>query len=108
MSFLNLKEDVDIKEFIEESLRKKGWGFDESDDWEVHGPHQGMNYQVYIGIAYQKADLNAKCICPNEKARKVDCRAHDNSFYVAVYPKQVYKIENASDWGRRGGPTPIL
>jgi len=57
-----------------DSLRKRF--LKNNDEWEIHGPHQDMNYQVYIGPAY----------------RKKEC------FLVAIYPKAVYEIDNYDDW----------
>jgi hypothetical protein len=46
-------------------------------EWEIHGPHQDMDYQVLIGWAHDGAD-NWAC--------------------VAIYPRAVYKIDDPGDW----------
>jgi hypothetical protein len=47
-------------------------------DWEVHGPHSDMNYQVCVGPVYETVK--------------------DNLFYVAIYPRKVYAISDFSEW----------
>lgn len=46
--------------------------------WEVHGPHQDMPYQVFIGW------------CRETKGNK--------ERLVAVYPRRIYEIEDPADW----------
>ena len=53
----------------------------DEEEWEIHGPHDQMNYQVYVGYAVSKDDPND---CP----------------LVAIYPRAIYEIEERSDWGR--------
>ncbi len=44
-------------------------------EWEVHGPHEGMNYQVYIGPVFENDE--------------------NDYFYVVMYPRFVYE---GDDW----------
>ena len=46
----------------------------DGDAWEVHGPHQGMNYQWYEGWAYYSNDKN-------------------EYLFVHIYPRAVYSID---------------
>ena len=78
MGTLNLEDEKDISDFIIGMLDRRGLYLKKNDEWEVHGPHPDMNYQVYIGPAYRK--------------KPKEC------FLVAVYPKAVYGIEDYSDW----------
>lgn len=78
-------------------LKKRGLIPDFSEEWEIHGPHRDMNYQVYIGWAYKKADTKAVCICP-QHAELTRCCAHKQFFCVAIYPEEVYEIEDYDRW----------
>ena len=46
----------------------------DGDAWEIHGPHQGMNYQWYEGWAYYEDNP-------------------DEFVYVHIYPRAVYEID---------------
>ena len=67
---------------IKAALRRRGLVPDETCEWEVHGPHPGMNYQVYVGEA---ANFNR----PGWQQR----------WCVAIYPWAVYEINEPSEWG---------
>jgi len=58
------------------------------ENWEVHGPHEGMNYEVWIGGAQT---MNKKPYIGNRY-----------EFYIAVYPRQIFIIDDPSDWGKTG------
>jgi len=73
MGVLDVSEEKEIVRFITGSLARRGLKPDFNADWEVHGPHKGMEFQVYIG--YTKDGL---------------C--------VAIYPRAVYEIDDSSDW----------
>ena len=47
------------------------------EEWEVHGPHPGMPYMVFIGYA-------------EDKKGYWHC--------VAIYPRAVYEIDDPKDW----------
>jgi len=71
---------------------------DEADEWEIHGPHPDMNYVVYVGRAYESLDVGIECSCRKSIAT---CVKHKEGFYVAVYPKAVYAIDESADWWRQ-------
>jgi len=78
MGIINLDEDKEIVRYIRRSLARRGLKPDFEEDWEVHGPHRDMNYQVYIGYA-----------------------GNDHWYgCVAIYPRAVYEIDRPSDWWR--------
>lgn len=104
MGILNLKSEKHHRDRIKKALRRRGLELDTQEEWEIHGPHQDMNYQVYVGGAYINPTSGAKCICPDEKMRYVNCKAHRREFWVAIYPKAVYKIEEPSNWGQDAIP----
>lgn len=79
MGFLNFrKEKVHLKR-IQAALKRRGLTMKQADDWEVHGPHHDMNYQVFIGPAYRRG--------------KWDCIA-------VVYPWAVYGVSQHSEWSQ--------
>ena len=49
MGYLDFDEDKDILKRIKSTMKRRGLFVDAQDEWEVHGPHQDMNYQVFIG-----------------------------------------------------------
>ncbi len=107
MGTLDFKDDPyasSYKERIKQALRRRGLEFDPKEEWEVHGPHQDMNYQVYIGYGYYKADPNAKCICPSKKMIRTDCSAHKQWVCVAIYPWAVYELEDTDRWASDARP----
>lgn len=78
MGFINFKTEPEHKEYIKQALTKRGLKPLYAYDWEIHGPHQGMNYQVYVGDAQY---LNPKV-----------------NTVVSIYPWGVYEIDDLSDW----------
>ena len=58
MGFLNFKEEKYNLQRIKSALRRRWLTMDPADDWEIHGPHQDMNYQIFIGPAYLKGKWN--------------------------------------------------
>ena len=70
---------------------------DEEDDWEVHGPHHDMDYQVYIGRVFeQPLPVYTFCTCATKGIDS--CKKHENGFNVAIYPKAVYEIQSPEEW----------
>ncbi|PLX27156.1 hypothetical protein C0583_04620 [Candidatus Parcubacteria bacterium] len=63
--------------------------------WKIHGPHEEMDYQVYVGYV-EPLDSNKKC----KLCKKVwsECELHNNYKIVAVYPDKVYEISDVSRW----------
>jgi hypothetical protein len=78
MSRLDLKEEKEILKFITGMLKRRGLSLYGKDDWEIHGPHKGMNYQVYVG--YAQNIITKECGC------------------IVIYPKAIYWIEDPCDW----------
>jgi len=78
MSKLDLKEEKEILKFMTGMLKRRGLNLYSQDNWEIHGPHKGMDYQVYVGYAQDIVTKEASC--------------------VAIYPKCVYLIEDPCDW----------
>lgn len=81
MGFIDLENESNAGylKLINSALARRGFKPDLSKEWEIHGPHQGMNYQVLIGWAYE-----------NENK--------DSWHMVAVYPRAIYEIEDESKW----------
>lgn len=82
MGRINLKDEPEIRRTIKRRLLQRGLILDPEgmDDWEVHGPHESMDYQVFIGLAYERQE------------------GPDNSSYIALYLNAVYWIDNPCDW----------
>lgn len=97
MGTLDLENDKHYRKVIDDALGKRGLILDDSEDWEVHGPHQEMNYQVYIGWAYRDADPKVTCNCPG-RAQLTSCGAHKQFYCVAIYPEEVYEIDDYDRW----------
>ncbi len=98
MGVLNLKKEKHHLKRIQEALNRRGLKIDRGEDWEIHGPHQDMNYYVYVGYGYVDADPNAKCICHSKNTQFRNCEAHRRHYCVAIYPKAVYEVEEPSCW----------
>lgn len=100
MGVLDLKNEPRHWTRIRQALRRRGFNTDKDEEWEIHGPHFEMDYQVYIGYAYVDADPSAKCLCPDrgKKVQMTYCRAHKQWSCVAIYPRAVYEIEDEGKW----------
>ncbi len=79
MGYLDLKEEKEILKFITGMLKRRGLEPDLKNEWEIHGEHKGMNYQVYIG------DVK-------------NLKNKESEGLVVVYPKSVYWLDLYSDW----------
>lgn len=77
MGFLNLVDEPYHRRKIMRILRRRGMKPNMKMEWEIHGPHQNMNYQVYVGDAIDSSG---------------------DTGYVAIYPRAVYEIDNSFDW----------
>lgn len=86
MGRIDLKEEPELRRTIKKRLLQRGLILDPEglEYWEVHGPHESMNYQVFIGLVYDRQE------------------GPDKSSYVAVYPKAVYWIDDPCDWWKVG------
>jgi len=80
MGFLNLEHEPKHRHDIQKALEKRGLRFDADDDWEIHGTHPGMDYQVYVGTAY------------------IDGQNGSQEIWVAIYPHAVYEIDDSDRW----------
>lgn len=78
MGIIDLEYEREYLKFITGSLKRRGMKPIILCDWEVHGPHPGMDYQVFIGEAVKEGS--------------------DDIWLVAIYPKAVYWIEDSSEW----------
>ena len=102
MGFLNFESQPYHMKVIERVLGRRGLKPDFESDWEIHGPHQDMNYQVYVG--YAKSKPEGKCIWSSKKIIRTGCSVHDIIHCVAIYPKSVYEIEEPEKWGEDAIP----
>ena len=76
-SDLNANERLALKS-ITRRLSWRGLKMIDLENWEVHGPHSEMNYQVWVGA--------------------VEFIKNRNKFHIAICPKKIYKIDGPSDW----------
>jgi hypothetical protein len=96
MGYLNFRDgDERHLSRIRQALRQRGLQMDEIDDWKVHGPHPNMDFQVYVGKAYESLDRTLECSCHEAIAT---CLKHKDGFYVVICPRAVYAIDDSSDW----------
>lgn len=98
MGFLTF-EDRDEKRIlsnIKRRLKRRRLKPDLDSEWEVHGPHNGMNYQVFIGCCSFIPKEGDKCICP-EGSQLTYCPIHGFQ-WVAIYPWAIYGIDDSRDW----------
>ena len=97
MGTLDLNQDREHFKTIKERLRRRGLEPCLDEEWEIHGPHPDMNYQIYIGYA---APINRKqrCCFPGCGLSIEECGKHTNSYCVAIYPRAVYEIEDPERW----------
>lgn len=96
MGTLDFSTDTEILNSIKQRLRRRGLKPDLDGEWEVHGPHQDMDYQVYIGFAEFIPDKDDVCICP-KGSPLTNCPIH-GFVCVAIYPWAVYEIEEPEKW----------
>jgi hypothetical protein len=82
MGTLHWEKESYHRQKITGALQRRGMIPDTKEDWEIHGPHESFNYQVYVGYAISKND-------PSDSA------------LVAIYPRGVYEVEDRSDWYKR-------
>ena len=101
MGRLDFKHEEEHFKYIRSTLLRRGLVPDLTEEWEVHGPHQGWNYQVYVGYALPKDE---KKVCQSDGCNLPwkKCKKHINFYCVAIYPKAVYQIEEPSDWAKVG------
>jgi len=97
MGVLYPEEEKEIFRSIKRSLKRRGLKLNlETEEWEVHGPHQDMNYKVYLGYVDFVPKRSDKCIC-RPGIQYTYCPVHGGCC-VAIYPRAVYEIEEMSKW----------
>lgn len=91
MGFIDFTKKSDLNtnerwalESITRRLKTSGLKMIDLENWEVHGPHENMNYKVWVG---EVQTLDKKPIIGNSY-----------QFYIAVYPRQIFMIDDPSDW----------
>jgi len=84
MGYLDFKDQPEHLAHIKKILARRGLKPCIDEEWEIHGPHQGMNYQVYVGLA---------------KTKKIQPGTGKKEYYcVVIYPRAVYMIYEHGDW----------
>jgi hypothetical protein len=82
MGVINWKKETYHREKITQTLKRRGLRPDLSNPWEVHGPHEGMNFQMYAGYAINTNDPN-------------------DTYCVTIWPGHgVYEIDDPSEWNK--------
>ena len=81
MGFIDLGTEKEHLRRVKSASSKRGLMPDLSQEWEIHGPHQNMNYQVLVGWAYDNT-----------------CNRH----LIAIYPRVIYEIDDYSKWWNVG------
>ena len=80
MGILDWKQEAYHREKITSLLKRRGLRPDLTEPWEIHGPHEDMNYQVYVGYAVNTDDPS-------------------DTYCVSIRPGQgVYEIDDPSEW----------
>lgn len=82
---------------IRRILARRGLAPDLTEKWEIHGTHENMNYQVYVGYAHPK-DENQLCRAHGCSLSWNKCKKHANVDCVVIYPWATYRIDEPSDW----------
>lgn len=101
MAFIDLDEYPKEYEFIKEKLAEENLLPDNSEEWEVHGPHENME-TVYVGGAYHNPVPGAQCRCRQKitTSHLTFCQASRQYFCVVVSTDGVKFIEDPSDWAK--------
>lgn len=97
MGILDFKSQKHHLARIRRILSRRGLAPNLREEWEIHGPHQDMNYQVYIGYAVPR-DEKEICRYPGCNLSWKKCKHHVNFDCVAIYPWATYRIEESCDW----------
>jgi len=99
MGILDFEDQRHHLTYISRVLSRRGLLPDLGEEWEIHGPHDDMDYQVYVGYAVPR-DENKKCQSLGCNLSWKKCKKHTNFDCVAIYPKAVYHIEEPCDWAK--------
>ena len=73
------ERDLEHVKRVERALKRRGMVPVNMEYWEVHGPHQDMEYYMYVG-----------------EARRTGSRR--GVIYVSIYPWATYEVPSASQW----------
>jgi len=81
----DLNRDIADRMFTEirEALRKRGLTLVYKKEWEKHGPHQDMEYEIFVGAAKGPWGSSVGC--------------------VVIYPWGVWAIDGSDVWHRPNG-----
>lgn len=81
MSILDLNQEREHLERIKSALKRRGMSPEIKElEWEVHGPHPDMNYQIYIGYGNYILEEGGK--------------------WLVIYPRAVYELpdQDPDNW----------
>jgi len=92
---LNFSKEKEHLAIIRKRLAVRGLKPDLKSEWEIHGPHQDMNYQVYVGYAMPSDDKEECRYCSLPWKQ---CKVHPNYYCVVIYPRGVFEIFDPSKW----------
>jgi hypothetical protein len=70
MGYVDLDDEPEHGKYVRRQLKRRGL-VPSGDTWEIHGPHQNMNYQVYVGEA-------SRISKPEEEFSEVAVFTHTN------------------------------
>jgi hypothetical protein len=98
MGTLDFENDKRILNKIKSVLKRRALVMDPEDEWEIHGPHQDMDYQVLVGPVYEKLNHTIPCNCTQGYHK---CQKHRDRLYVVIYPRGVYYINDPDDWWKK-------
>ncbi len=76
MGIIDLEFEKEYLKIITETLERRKMKPVILSDWEIHGPHPGMDFQVFVGEAVKDGS--------------------DDIGLVAIYPRAVYLLEDPS------------
>jgi hypothetical protein len=90
LGFVDLDEEPEHGNYVRHQLKRRGlqpsW-----DTWEIHGPHENMNYQLYVGVA-------SRISKPEEEFSEVAIFIHTNRLIL---------IPDGKSWADKGQLVPI-
>ena len=99
MGYLDFDDEKENLITIRLALNRRNLFMDKDDQWDVPGPHPEMDYQVFIGRAYEQPPA-VYTICTCKTTGYDSCKKHQNGIYVAIYPRAVYEIQSIEDWDK--------
>lgn len=101
------------KRMIKTSLKRRGLKPNFEGEWEAHGPHENMPYEVYCGFAVTITNPKEDCVLGVKKMNprrgfmlcaNRTCKKHEQQFLVTITPHGTYEIEDGdtSSWWKTG------